>query len=202
MGPSSPGECHACVKKATDSEQALTTASASQICARLTSFPSPTPCWVLCGPFIHSDYGFWVSRSTGRHTSADLDQRTRQDEGHWLFTLPFFVLSPVPDFPTAKARLFYVEEMTQMWYFWKDISGHTGAPQGLGKAAYYIPFDVSMHIYILKTTESCSQMTWRACLCLSLWFPVRPALWWCAGHSVDSPGPTHPLKKVQMQPGE
>lgn len=70
-----------------------------------------------------------------------------------LFTLPFSVLSPVPSFPTAKGRLFYVEEMTQMWYFWKDISGHTGAPLGLGKAAYYLPFDVSMHVYILETTE-------------------------------------------------
>lgn len=74
-------------------QQALTRASASQDCARLTSFPIPMPYRGLCGPSIqHVACGCPNLQADTLLQVWTRGQKT-EDEGHWAVSL----LLPVPN---------------------------------------------------------------------------------------------------------
>lgn len=97
------------LKKATDSQQAVSRASASQDCARLTSFSWYRP---LLGasvglPFGEGLVGVQVCRQTHFYRSGSEDKR--QVEGHWAVHFPFCLFASCLVFPAADGGLSYLE---------------------------------------------------------------------------------------------
>lgn len=93
MGPSSLGECHTCVKKAIDSQWALTRASLPRTVPNWLLFAGATRCWSLRGPSTQC-MDVWVCRQTHFYRCGQKDKRTKDMKGCSLLgCLLFFSLS-------------------------------------------------------------------------------------------------------------